>query len=108
MQAATRQSAFFFRDEVAAVLESTLTETEAARICQPILLVEGEESWRLGPLSGQISSRSAQLFPTARFAMVDNANHMMPVQAPDAVTRLISHFIQQHQPGFSMTTSPAG
>lgn len=38
---AVRESAFFFRDEVPAVMESQFGEAEAGRVRQPVLVVEG-------------------------------------------------------------------
>ena len=82
---AVRESAFFFRDEVPAVLESQFGEAEASRIRQPTLVAEGADSARLGPLSQQITALARKLLPHAEIATVEGTNHMMPLQDPDAV-----------------------
>jgi pimeloyl-ACP methyl ester carboxylesterase len=93
---AVRESAFFFRDEVPAVLESQFGEAEASRIQQPILVAEGGESARLGPLSRQITALARKLLPHAEIATVEGTNHMMPLQDPDAVGHLIQMFVMRH------------
>jgi pimeloyl-ACP methyl ester carboxylesterase len=93
---AVRESAFFFRDEVPAVLESQFGEAEARRIHQPILVAEGAESARLGPLSQEITALARKLLPHAEIAIVEGTNHMMPLQDPDAVGHLIQMFVARH------------
>jgi pimeloyl-ACP methyl ester carboxylesterase len=93
---AVRESAFFFRDEVPAVLESQFGEAEASRVQQPILVAEGAESARLGPLSQQITALARKLLPHAEIATVEGTNHMMPLQDPDAVGHLIETFVKRH------------
>jgi pimeloyl-ACP methyl ester carboxylesterase len=93
VERALRESAFFFRDEVAAVLESTFGEAEARRINQPVLVVEGADSALLGPLSQQITALTHKLLPHAEIATVPDTNHMMPLQDPDAIARLIHGFV---------------
>jgi pimeloyl-ACP methyl ester carboxylesterase len=90
---AVAESAFFFRDEVSAVLESQFGEPEAARIQQPTLVAEGADSVRLGPLSQQITALARKLLPRAEIVTIDGTNHMMPLQNPDAVGRLIQAFV---------------
>ena len=93
---AIRESAFFFRDEVPAVLESQFGEAEARRIQQPSLVAEGADSARLGPLSRQITALARKLLPHAEIATVEGTNHMMPLQDPDAVGHLIQTFVARH------------
>ena len=93
---AVRESAFFFRDEVPAVLESQFGEAEATRVQQPTLVAEGGESARLGPLSHQITALARKLLPHAEIATVKGTNHMMPLQDPDAVGHLIQAFVMRH------------
>jgi pimeloyl-ACP methyl ester carboxylesterase len=96
VERALRDSAFFFRDEVAAVLESTFSESEARRIHQPVLVVEGADSALLGPLSQQITALTRKLLPHAEVAMVAGTNHMMPLQDPDAIAGLVHSFVTRH------------
>jgi pimeloyl-ACP methyl ester carboxylesterase len=93
---AVRESAFFFRDEVSAVVESQFGEAEASLVQQPILVAEGAESARLGPLSQQITALARKLLPHAEIATVEGTNHMMPLQDPDAIGHLIQTFVTRH------------
>ena len=93
---AVREAAFFFRDEIPALLESRFGAAEAARVRQPILIVEGGESARLGPLSGQITALATTLLPHAEVATIAGVNHQMPLQDPDAVGRAIAAFARRH------------
>jgi pimeloyl-ACP methyl ester carboxylesterase len=90
---AVQESAFFFRDEVRAVVESQFGEAEARRVRQPILIAEGADSARLGPLSHEITALARKLLPGAEIATVEGTNHMMPLQDPDAVGSLIQTFV---------------
>ena len=96
LERAVRESAFFFRDEVPAVLESRFGEAEASLVQQPILVAEGTESARLGPLSRQITALARKLLPHAEIGAVERTNHMMPLQDPDAVGHLIQTFVTRH------------
>ncbi len=93
---AIRDAAFFFRDELPAVFESRFDAAEAARVRQPVLIVEGGESARLGPLSQQITALATTLLPHAEVVTIAGVNHQMPLQDPDAVARVIATFARQH------------
>jgi pimeloyl-ACP methyl ester carboxylesterase len=94
---ALRESAFFFRDEIRAVLESQFGEDEAQRIHQPVLVVEGgEQPARLVDLARQITERATVLLPHAQVVSIEGVSHMMPLQDPDAVGRAIATFARQH------------
>jgi pimeloyl-ACP methyl ester carboxylesterase len=92
---AIRQSAFFFRDEVPAVLESTFSPAQAARIRCPVLVAEGADSAVSGPLSQQITALATELLPQASVTRVAGTNHMMPLQDPASVAGLIRNFVSQ-------------
>jgi pimeloyl-ACP methyl ester carboxylesterase len=92
---AIRQSAYFFRDEVPAVLESTFSPAQAARIRCPVLVAEGADSAVCGPLSQQVTALATELLPHAAVTRVAGTNHMMPLQDPDSVARLIQDFVNQ-------------
>lgn len=88
---AVRESAFFFRDEMPAVQEWQLGEDDAGRVRQPVLVVEGGASgW------SQITARATELLPHAEVVTIAGVNHMMPLQNPDAVGRVISTFARRH------------
>ncbi|PZS03136.1 MAG: alpha/beta hydrolase [Pseudonocardiales bacterium] len=93
---AVRDSAFFFRDELPAVLESRFGAAEGRRVRQPVLVVEGAASARLGPLSRQITELTTTLLPHTEVVTVPGVNHQMPLQDPDAVGRVIATFARQH------------
>jgi pimeloyl-ACP methyl ester carboxylesterase len=93
---AVRQSAFFFRDEVPAVLESTFGEIDAERVRRPVLVAEGADSQVLGPLAAQITERATRLLPHAEVVRVERTNHLMPLQDPEALARIMRDFIGRH------------
>ena len=91
-----RESSVFFRDEVPAAIQWTLGAAQIARIRQAVLIVEGSESSRQGSISGQVSESAKALLPQAEFVMIEGVNHMMPVQDPDGVGRVIAAFARRH------------
>lgn len=94
---AVRESAFFFRDEMPAVLESQFGEAEAGRVRQPVLVVEGgAQPERLVPMARQITARATELLPHAEGVTIAGVSHMMPLQDPDAVGRVIATFARRH------------
>ena len=106
---AIRQSAFFFRDEVPAVLESTFSPAQAARIRCPVLVAEGEDSAVSGPLSQQITALATELLPHAAVMRVAGTNHMMPLQDPDSVAAADPGFRQPTVVGnFEMLSTRRG
>ena len=78
-----------------AVLESTFSPAQAARIRCPVLLAEGEDSGVSGPLSQQITTLAMTLLPHAAVMRVAGTNHMMPLQDPASVAGLIRNFVSQ-------------
>jgi pimeloyl-ACP methyl ester carboxylesterase len=69
---------------------------EAARIRQPVLIVQGGEGRKHGLLSQQVTELAMTLLPQAEFAMIEGVNHLMPLQGPDAVGRVIAGFARRH------------
>lgn len=96
VELAVRQSSFFIRDEVPAVIESTFSAADAARILCPVLVAEGANGAAEGPLSRQITARAVELLPHAEVVRVAGTNHMMPLQDPEAVARMIRDFATRH------------
>jgi pimeloyl-ACP methyl ester carboxylesterase len=92
---AIRESAYFFRDEVPAVLESTFSPADAARITCRVLVAEGEDGTLDGPLSQQITAVAKTLLPHAAVRRLAGTNHMMPLQDPDSVARMIQDFVSK-------------
>lgn len=95
-QQAVRESAFFFADEVRAVQEWRFGAAEAGRIGQPTLVVEGSESHRLGPLVPEVVRILTELLPDAETALIEGVNHMMSLQNPDRLGRVIDAFVRRH------------
>jgi len=93
---AVRESRFFFRDEVPAAMQWKFGAAEAALIMQPVLIVEGGEGRKHGLLSQQVTELAMTLLPKAEFAIIEGVNHLMPLQAPDAVGRIVAGFALRH------------
>jgi hypothetical protein len=47
-------------------------------------------------MSQQITALATTLLPQATVMRVAGTNHMMPLQAPDLVGRLLHDFVRQH------------
>jgi pimeloyl-ACP methyl ester carboxylesterase len=60
-----------------------------------VLVAEGADSAVCGPLSQQVTALATELLPHAAVTRVAGTNHMMPLQDPDSVARLIQDFINQ-------------
>lgn len=93
---AIRESTYFFREEIRAVLEFKFDVAEAARIRQPVLCLEGgSQPEHLREMSGQISRRTVELLPQTRVAIIPDVNHALPLQDPEAVARAIASFVHE-------------
>lgn len=96
LENAVRESAFFFRDEIRAVLESQFGAAEAAVIRQPVLCVEGgAQPPHLVTMSHQVSERTAKWLPQAEIVVLPGVNHGLPLQDPEAVAHLVASFIRR-------------
>ncbi len=82
---AERDSAFFFADEVPAMLRWTPGDPAALRL--PVLLVRGGAS--PGP-THRLVDRAAAALPDARVATVDGANHLLPLTHPRELAALVA------------------
>jgi pimeloyl-ACP methyl ester carboxylesterase len=93
---AIRESTYFFRDEMRAVLEFEFDVADAARIRQPVLCLEGgSQPEHLKEMSGQISRRTVELLPQTDVVIIPDANHALPLQDPEAVARAIASFVHE-------------
>jgi len=97
LENAIRESAFFFRDEVRAVMEARFDPSDTARIKQPVLCLEGgaQPTPTIALMSRQISEHTVQLLPQAQVVVIPDVNHALPLQDPEAVARAIASFIRQ-------------
>jgi len=95
VDSAIRESNYFFRDEIGAVLEFKFGAAEAARVRQPILCIEGgSQPEHLKEMSGQISRRTVELLPQTEVVIIPHVNHALPLQDPESVARVIASFIR--------------
>jgi pimeloyl-ACP methyl ester carboxylesterase len=91
---AIRESTYFFRDEISAVVEFQFGTAEADKIHQPVLCIEGgSQPAHLKDMSGQISQRALELLPQTDIVIIPNVNHALPLQDPAAVAGAIAPFI---------------
>jgi pimeloyl-ACP methyl ester carboxylesterase len=94
---ALRESIFFFSDEVSAVQEWTFGPDEAARIEQPMLLVEGGETATAAAIPPESVRLLAELVPHAETSVLPGASHLMPLEDPGGVARLVAEFARRHE-----------
>jgi pimeloyl-ACP methyl ester carboxylesterase len=92
-RSAVAQSRFFFADELPAVREWALDEARAAELVRPVLLIQGGNS----PANfHEMVGLLAGILPRAEIATLGGAGHLMPLQDPAGVGRLIADFARQH------------
>jgi pimeloyl-ACP methyl ester carboxylesterase len=91
-----RESPFFFKDEIPACMQWQFGTADAAHVRRPILVVEGAEGRRLSRLSQQVTESALKLFPEAEVSLVENTSHMLPLQDPGALGRIIADFARRH------------
>jgi len=96
LENAIRESEFFFRDEISAILESSFNREQAAGISQPVLCVEGgAQPPHLRLMSRQVTERTVQLLPQTQVSIIPGVNHALPLQDPEAVAQVIGAFVKQ-------------
>jgi pimeloyl-ACP methyl ester carboxylesterase len=92
---AMRQSAFF-PDEARAVWEWRFEASDAERIDTPMLLVQGERTAALSAVPPESVALLAAMVPHAEVADLAGASHLMPLEDPIGVARLIADFARRH------------
>ena len=90
---ARAESGFFFSDELAAIQEWVFGPGQAARITQPALVVLGADSAQFTPLMTETVRRLFAMLPHARTQTLPGCSHLMPLQQPAALARLITGLI---------------
>jgi pimeloyl-ACP methyl ester carboxylesterase len=93
---AIQESAFFFGDEAQAVQEWSFGGAQASRIRQPALVVLGGDSAARTALFGETVERLATLLSNGRSVTLAGVDHMMPLQNPTAIARLVAEFARAH------------
>jgi pimeloyl-ACP methyl ester carboxylesterase len=99
LEKAISQSGYFFRDEAPAAMQWQLRPEEAQKLILPVLVVEGANRRAEGMLSQQVTEVAVRLFPSSELALIDGANHMVPLQQP--------HWAMQSPTSSSGTQWPA-
>jgi pimeloyl-ACP methyl ester carboxylesterase len=93
LRRAERDCGFFFRDEVRAVHEWALSATDASRITQPVLFVQGGAS---SIVHGVIAGL-AETLPNAETTTVTGGDHLLPLRNPSALAAIAADFIRKHR-----------
>jgi pimeloyl-ACP methyl ester carboxylesterase len=91
-----KESLFFFKDEIPSSMQWQFAAADAAGVTVPVLLVEGAEGRRMGNLSQQVTESALKLFPQAEVALIENTNHMLPLQDPEGLGRTVADFARRH------------
>jgi pimeloyl-ACP methyl ester carboxylesterase len=91
-----RECGIFFKDEIPAAMQWQFGTADAASVRCAVLVVEGEKGRRSGDLSRQVTDSAVKLFPNAEIALIENTNHMMPLQDPDGLGRTVADFARRH------------
>jgi pimeloyl-ACP methyl ester carboxylesterase len=89
---AINESAFFFEDEMPACLEWQFGSDEGARVRCPVLIVVGEATKQAADLHDEAASLLAGILTDSDSAVLPATNHLLPLQDPDGVARLIAGF----------------
>ena len=105
--AVLREASFFFKDEIPAAMQWQFGNPDAARVTCPVLVVEGAAGRRTGLLSRQVTEAALTIFPSAEVALIQNTNHLLPLQDPDAVARAVADFIRRHRLAAVEETQPS-
>ena len=91
------EARYFFADEVPACVQWQFGPEDAARVQQPVMIVEGAAGRQEGPLSQQVTDAAVRLFPGAEVALIEGANHLVPLQEPDALGHVLAAFAGRHR-----------
>ena len=90
---AERESRTFFGNELPGAHGWRFDQQVAARITQPVLLVEGGAS---PPPVHRLIARLARLLPNPEIATIDDEDHLLPLRSPDPLAQLIVDFNRRH------------
>jgi pimeloyl-ACP methyl ester carboxylesterase len=103
---ALQESGFFFSDEIPATMEWVFGPDEASRIEQPMLVVEGGETAAVSMIPPESVKLLAERVPHAETSALPGASHLMPLEDPGGVARLIVEFARRHEPGRGYPGAP--
>lgn len=85
-----------FADEARACAEWVFGAEEAARLTMAVLAVAGTATAEVCPLPPDSVQRLSGAVAHAEVAWIDGANHLMTLEHPEAVSRLIAAFVARH------------
>jgi pimeloyl-ACP methyl ester carboxylesterase len=85
-----RDARFFFADELPAVRRWTLSDDDARRIEQPTLIVQAADS---PPRFHDACAVVADLLANAETTTLVGVSHLMPLQDPAGLGRVIAEFV---------------
>jgi pimeloyl-ACP methyl ester carboxylesterase len=77
-------------------LPHRLGPQEAERITAPLLVVAGGETARVSAMAPDSVQKLAALVPHAETTVLAGASHLMPLEDPSGVARLIVEFAGRH------------
>ncbi|MDQ2654218.1 MAG: alpha/beta hydrolase, partial [Chloroflexota bacterium] len=69
---------------------------EAARITQPVLLVEGAQSAAVTPIYSEAVAMLRGWLPQADFATLPGATHAMQMMNPTGMAEILATFLARH------------
>ena len=92
IETARRESDFFFRDEVPAVLSWQLDDRLTQGVTQPVLLLAGDAS---PPPVQETARLIAESLPGATFDVVAGADHLWPLRDPEGLGGTVCRFVQE-------------
>lgn len=96
---AHQESRFFFGQEVPAAMQWAFAPAQASQLNLPVLVVEGAAGREAGPLSRQVTEAALRLFPRAELSLIEGANHLVPLQEPQALAHALAGFASRHAIG---------
>jgi pimeloyl-ACP methyl ester carboxylesterase len=82
--------------EAQAVASWRFSAEQARQITQPTLLVQGGRSRELARFAPQTVSRLSDMLPHAEAVVLPGVSHLMPLEDPGAVARLLAGFVARH------------
>jgi 3-oxoadipate enol-lactonase len=86
----------FFGQQLPAVREWSLTQADAARISQPVLLVLGEYSNTITPTFGPRQALLLDWLPNAEGVILPGAGHLLHIQQPRGMAEAMVSFLSRH------------
>ena len=85
------ESAFFFTNEIPAVLHWPFDEAAASRVQQRAIVVQGGNS---PPLVHQAVAQVADWIPNATIETIAGSDHMLPLRHPEILAAVVARFIR--------------